>query len=503
MRVERRDARAAPSVSPTIRRERLVALSIGLALVLARSFVFLRYESSFFDSDQAIVGLMAKHLEEGRAFPLFFYGQTYLLAVEAWLAAPLFWIAGASVGTLHASLVLTNLAVTALLIVGLERWGGLRPLYGLVAAAFFAFAPPYTAALLVQANGANIEPFLFVLLLWTVRSRPLWFGAILAVGFLTREFTVYAVPVIVIGQIWDRSLFRAESVRRWLLTAVAFFAVWECVQALRPFADLMGPGTRGQLLHGFAGSPFDNLSGRASFVLTELPGRGVAMVFHQLPRLLGATAVEEAVGRQGRDWMFWPLIGGLIAAMLRTLFVLVRGTRRSLRPSAFGWYVLGLGVMGAAGYVASRPLPNVIDRYFLLVVFIPVGATAVFLAHEPSLWLRRAMLSLVLTWTACSGVDHVRLLERHRRSPEPDALRTLADALVARRVRVAEAVYWRAYKLTFLSGERVKVASNDFIRIAEYQDLAAAEGDRLIGIREEPCAGGERIADWFLCRETR
>lgn len=490
-------------MSPTIWRERLVALSIGLALVLARSFVFLRYESSFFDSDQAIVGLMAKHLAEGRAFPLFFYGQTYLLAVEAWLAAPLFWIAGASVGMLRASLVLTNFAVTTLLIVGLDRCGGLRPLHGLVAALFFAFAPPYTAALLVQANGANIEPFLFVLLLWMVRGRPFWFGVILAVGFLTREFTVYAVPVILVGQIWDRSLFRADSVRRWLLTAVAFFAVWEGVQALRPFADLMGPGTRGQLIRGFAGSQFDNLSGRASFALAELPGRGVAMAVHHLPRLLGATVVDEAVARQGRDWMFWPLVAVLSVAMLRTLFVLARGTGVSPRQSAFGWYVLGLGVMGAAGYVASRPLSVVIDRYFLLAVLIPVGATAVFLANEPIRWLRRAVVSLVLVWTACSGVDHARLLERYRGRREPDTLRALADALVARRVRTAEAVYWRAYKLTFLTGERVKVASNDFVRIDEYQDLAAAEGDRLIGIREEACAGGERIAGWFLCRETR
>ena len=78
------------------------------------------------------------------------------------------------------------------------------------------------------------------------------------------------------------------------------------------------------------------------------------------------------------------------------------------------------------------------------MVFIPVGETAVSLAHEPSFWLGRAMLSLVPAWTACSGVDHVRLLERWRGSREPDALRTLADALVAHHGRAAEATYWRA-----------------------------------------------------------
>jgi hypothetical protein len=499
VRVERLDADAAQSAPSGPGRERLIAMSLAAALVFLRSFVFLRYEASFFDSDQAIVGLMAKHLEEGRAFPLFFYGQTYLLAVEAWLAAPLFWVAGASVATLRASLVLTNISVALLLIFGLERWGGLRPLLGLAAIAFFAFAPPYTAALLVQANGANIEPFLFALLLWIVRRRPLWFGAILAVGFLTREFTIYVVPVILAGQLWDRSLFRGETIQRWLLTAVAFAAVWQVIQALLPFADLMGPGTRGQLLRGFATSPVDNLSNRASFAAAEIPARTAAMLFHNLPRLLGATTVEETVARQGHDWMFWLLLTGLSAVMLRTCFVLVRGGRLSMQRSAFGWYILGLGVMGAVGYIASRPASAVIDRYFLLGVFIPVGIVAIFLAHEPRRWPRRAVLFLVLIWTAASGFDHLRLLQRARASAAPDPSRALANALVARGIHTAEAGYWRAYKLTFLSGEQVKIASNDFVRIDEYQNLAAAEGDRLIGIREEPCAGGERVAGWFLC----
>jgi hypothetical protein len=53
-------------------RRGLVLAVIGAWLVLlARSLVFIVYPQSFFDSDQAIVGLMAKHLIEGRAFPLF------------------------------------------------------------------------------------------------------------------------------------------------------------------------------------------------------------------------------------------------------------------------------------------------------------------------------------------------------------------------------------------------------------------------------------------------
>ena len=58
-------------------------LAVAAAIVLLRTLVYLRFERLAFNSDQAIVGLMAKHLSEGRAFPLFFYGQTLAASAPA------------------------------------------------------------------------------------------------------------------------------------------------------------------------------------------------------------------------------------------------------------------------------------------------------------------------------------------------------------------------------------------------------------------------------------
>src|SRR5215210_6144808 len=95
---------AAPSASVPLPRRASAAfggmapvVAVVIALVLLRALVYLLFEQIAFDSDQAINGLMAKHLSQGRAFPLFFYGQTYMLAVEAWVAVPFFWIAGPTV----------------------------------------------------------------------------------------------------------------------------------------------------------------------------------------------------------------------------------------------------------------------------------------------------------------------------------------------------------------------------------------------------------------------
>ena len=99
-----------------------VAIAIVACAVLLRAFPFVWWPNTHFDSDQAVVGLMAKHLAEGRALPLFFYGQHYMLAVEAWLAAPLFWLFGASVAALKLPLLtLVTLAVVAPLLHMLNR----------------------------------------------------------------------------------------------------------------------------------------------------------------------------------------------------------------------------------------------------------------------------------------------------------------------------------------------------------------------------------------------
>ena len=169
--------------------------------------MFSIWEQAGFDSDQAVIGLMAKHLSELRAFPVFMYGQTYILGVEAWMAAPVFRIAGPSVLALKLPLIVINIIVGVLLILLLEREVKLRPALGLVAALFFILPPPGTAATLVDASGGNLEPFLYVLLLWLTRRRPLAFGAILAFGFLHRSFTIYGLGAILLIDAWRARCF--------------------------------------------------------------------------------------------------------------------------------------------------------------------------------------------------------------------------------------------------------------------------------------------------------
>jgi hypothetical protein len=492
-------------------RELVVAVLVAWCLVIARSAVYIVYEHSYFDSDQAIPGLMAKHLVEGRAFPLFLYGQTYMLAIDAWVAAPFIWAAGPTVAALRSSLVFTNLVTITLLIVSLSRWCGLRPMLGLAAGVFYAFAPPLTSAFLVEA-GANAPPLLWIVLLWMIRDRPLWFGAVFAIGFLNREFTAYAIPILLLVQAWERTLWRPETIRNWLIAAAVGAALWQGIDALKPYSDMMGPGTRGQLIHGYGGSQFGNMAERAEIIVSDLPKRTLAMLTVHLPRMYGARFVRDPSASQGRDWIYWPLVAGLVLALGRGAWLVIRGQQARAdgdAPSAvpppggrttFAWYLIGVGLTAASAYIATRDATGTVDRYLLLTLFFPIGIGALFLTMEPLAWPRRAFIALLLVWAGCSAVDHVRLASRYWGGREPNEVRVIADALVARGRSVAISTYWRAYKITYIAQERVKVAATDFVRIDEYQRLADAEGDRLIEIRETPCAEGEHISVWFLCR---
>ena len=222
------------SAHATATRERLAAILIATLLVVFRAYVFIAWEQSHFDADQAIVGLMAKHLLEGRAFPLYFYGQQYLLGIEPLLVAPAFALGGISVATLKIPLLIANIVVAAGLILALERWAGVRPLAGLVAALFFILPPPGTASRLVQANGCNIEPFLYVLALWWLRDRPLGLGLVAGVGMLNREFTAYGVAALALTELARGRLVSLDGLRRWTITVVAILSVMQLVNALVP-----------------------------------------------------------------------------------------------------------------------------------------------------------------------------------------------------------------------------------------------------------------------------
>ena len=84
------------------------ALFVGLlVLIAAARFAILLMSQTHVHSDEAIIGLMGKHILEGRYFPFYMYGQAYNAgaAWEAYLAAIAFALFGVSVISLKSCIV--------------------------------------------------------------------------------------------------------------------------------------------------------------------------------------------------------------------------------------------------------------------------------------------------------------------------------------------------------------------------------------------------------------
>jgi hypothetical protein len=475
-------------------REQLAVMVIAVALVLLRSIVPTVFEGFYFDSDQAIVGLMAKHLSEFERFPLFYYGLNYILGVEAWIIAPFFWMAGPTVAVMRVPLIALNALVAVWLIIALGRELGLRPFVAFVAALPFVMPSPVVGGQLLETAGACVEPFVFILLLWRLRHRALAFGAVLAVAFLHREFTIFVLPSLVIveaatGELWDRTTLRRAA---WI--AAGFAVVWLAVDAIK----LRQSGAS-------LGLQAASLAGQMCLAPAEWPGRAASVFTQALPSLFGARFTRLAdfrmntpvtAGAAAVGWMLTIAFVGMTARLLWSWL----GSRRLDRRDGFAVY-LGL----VAAFVAcAYPLScNIIPgqppllRYILLGLFLPVGCFAAFMRHERSRVLRAAASGVFVLWAASNFVDNLRLIHASVKEPPSNEHRVLADYLVDHHIEYAHAIYWDAYAVDFLARERVIVASADLVRIPDYQQRVDAHAARAYNLPRIPCRG-EQVASWCI-----
>jgi hypothetical protein len=501
------------------RGETIAALVLVTLLVIARSLVFL-FEQAQFDSDQAVTGLMAKHIAELRAFPFYAYAADYVFSIESWIAAPFLAIFGTSVAALRAPLVLVNAAAGGLLVWMLARELRLRALVALLPAMFFVAAPPTLASELLTAVGGNSEPFVYVLLLWLVRERPVLYGAVFIVGFLNREFTAYALSALLAIETLQGRLWRPQSLKHKTVALIVMAIGWELARLLRMGADAAGPGTA----PGIQEAAASNANVAVGFICQDLHWSRIV----QNLTLLGTSQLAIIVGAPPSDLArvniigsvsqgltgLWPVfVVVMLAALGRLGWLGVRAWRADgVRIPAehdglwFALYLALIGLQSGIVWAISRcdPLSAFTLRYGLLMVLVPVAVAAAYLSVERRAAGRALMIGFALVWSAASIRSHAQLAAQYLGpAPPPNEYRRLIEELSARGIKYVYADYWTAYMIDFLSDERIIATSTGYKRVAEYDEAVARHAEEAVLVSREPCPGGERVRRWFLCREER
>ena len=168
----------------------LVAIGLGWRLWMLLHYGLVSGgEVDVYLADEGVVGLMGKHIAEGRELPVFFYGQSYLGALEAYCAALSFAVFGPGFLALRLVTFCFSVAIGALLYhfayrfysVSAARW----------ATALVAMAPMYFLQWNLKARGGFVEHVFLVLVVMSLfwrfylyhqRDRPTAFALGVACG---------------------------------------------------------------------------------------------------------------------------------------------------------------------------------------------------------------------------------------------------------------------------------------------------------------------------------
>jgi hypothetical protein len=497
----------------------LFAFATIAVVTIAARLPFLLRADRFFDSDEAVEGLMALHVRLGE-LPAFLWGQRYKGVPEVYLSSAVFRVAGPSVVALKAVTLLCFVVFLCLNFRLVERVCSRSVAW--IATAFFIAGPP-SLVLWTLSGSAEIVMTLVcgaVLLLavdeWrrsASRRASVVAGLALGVGLWVQQYILFYVVALGFTAALATPGWRATAthllrvrIPGWLravlmiLAAVAaFYALLGLIAFFSSGFDVRVGGVRITATHPqkmwwIAGALFALILGSCSAVVfrDHLIGPAVGLLVGYAPAV---------VGRIGNTGMGAPIarmdFAGLRAAMpdiTGVMLPMLLGFRDPAgHPTVFPvaaivlvlllacscWYAWRQGItpffhlilvvapamfLISGSYIDAQSYRYLMPMYASLPIVYAMGIEGVRRASPAG---GAALLAIVLLIFAAQQVAWYRRLEPDLASP------ALIACLDRAGVRVARASYWLSYKTTFLTGERIIVAPTDGVdRYAPYSTLA-------------------------------
>ena len=452
-------------------------------------FDFLRATNFGIDSDEAIVGLMAKHILEGKPLPIFYYGQHYMGSLEGILVSCMFRIFGISSWALQSVPYLCSVLLVPVVFLLTRELGGRAAAH--FSAVLYALPP---AGLLVwssKARGGFIEILLigaFALLYtcrWLRQREPnVWgpavVGFLLGVGWwVNNQILYFMAPIGVcmamrgVRDVFDPILEKNTAASKFSLLKSYSLAG---VVGILTFLFGSSPYWIYNIKEGF---PSLGMFGFATFdqVATHFYG----LITVALPILLGSRRFWDADSSLGILSLLYLMVYGvlsvfyLVSRRRQVLSLLVFKIDRKSPLEILPLFILvslGIFVISTFGWLVQAP------RY-LLPVYIGVFPLCGVLLEILGGWKKSVALAGLLILVCMSTIpayfpnralqgepvvfqgervekDHTKLIHR-------------LDALGINKVRTN---YWIGYRLAFETLERITfVVFQDprTVRIPEYE----------------------------------
>lgn len=436
------------------------------------------------EADEAVVGLMARHVLAGE-WPVFYWGQPYLGSLEAYSVAAAFALAGPS------PLVLKLVpALYSLLFIGLVYRAthlALGPGPALLSALYLALPPAFFGIWSTKARGGYVEMlvlghlvFLLVLLVEQRRQRWnfLWAGALGMVSGLslwTHPLSVvYLVPAIGLLLVRRRAQLMGPATAG--LIAGALVGAWPLVSF-----NLANDLATWRALFSGSFEPLSalrNLKGQVRYSWPILVGLAQASTSSELFR-------ADFAGRPGS----WPPVSLALAGVgLLVLLVFRRSLPAAMRPGGGSADLLAAQmVLMVAASLAATSLTRFGElatepRYLLpLYSGVPLLAALVWhLRHRSKVAAAIVVVGVLAVNVYSIVTTDPRLnLPSNVGASSPVTRAELSRFLEARALDRIYTDYWIAYPLSLETGERIvaSVVSGGFDRYMPYAHLVSIAPD--------------------------
>jgi hypothetical protein len=416
-----------------VRRPWIWILLLVVGILLPRIYLIVKFHSVLIESDEAIVGLMARHILQGE-LPVFYYGQNYMGTIEPFFTAALFLTMGP-----------TSLALKV------------APLI-----LFCVFlVVHYHVALLVSCQRtailattlAGISPAF--LSIWSMKSR----GGYMALLLLGTLSLFSAVKILQEGYSGRCALLLglAMGLAWWTHFLAIFYIVPILVVLLlkdeNRFFSRHGCLTVAGLLLGSL--PFWIYNAAHSWVSLAFAARRQTDLIADLRGFFG-TAIPIFLGAR-RNWNrgdLFPFSGVLVLAIfLVCCAILVKRWFGGYRPQEMcGRHLLLVFVLmspvlfSASGFAWFVNEPRyLISLYSAIYILILMACRTVKLQWG---------LAVFLLLINLGGTFLVKL-EDYNGYTNVESNDALITFLKEHQVRAAYAPYWIAYRLTFETGETI------------------------------------------------
>ena len=436
------------------------------------------------DSDEAIVGLMAKHIMEGGALPVFYYGQDYMGSLEALLAAGVFSLFGVSeIGLKAVPLIFSLLLIPLVYALTLEAASRRA---AKIAALLTAVSPAALVVWSAKARGGFIETLIIggLSLLLTVRwakseeasEKGVFFvGLLLGLGWWVNNQILYFMLPIGLCMLSERLELGSEGVSFSKRT----------VGALKTFLVGLGAFFLGGLpywIYNIA-NDFPSLSMFRASGGGDVLSHAAGLFSTAFPILFGAKRYWQTAdvfpAATVIAWLFFA------AAFTHAAWISLPSTRRllSLRgggDNALSVYILFLVgsvcvfCASSFGYLSEAP------RYLLpLYVVLPIFAA---LMIEKSAHYSRVLSMSLLVGLVLFNLASCYLNERaipgepfvHKQERVAKDHTALMAFLDQQSIDFVKTNYWIGYRLAFETEERVRFVvfgQPGQVRIEDYEKI--------------------------------